>query len=86
MLLLANAPMLAALGGVVSALALDNLYLLFTAPLFTAGLLLCSQNLKKFKIKGQAKVFVILILIAFACSVRFYCVFNQPEFKSSYIK
>ena len=86
MLLLANAPMLAALGGVVSALALDNLYLLFTAPLFTAGLLLCSQNLKKFKIKGQAKVFVILILIALCCSVRFYCVFNQPEFKSSYIK
>ena len=86
MLLLANAPMLAALGGVIAALALDNLYLLFTAPLFTAGLLLCSQNLKKFKIKGQAKVFVILILIALACSVRFYCVFNQPEFKSSYIK
>ena len=86
MLLLANAPMLAALGGVIAALALDNLYLLFTAPLFTAGLLLCSQNFKKFKIKGQAKVFVILILIALACSVRFYCVFNQPEFKSSYIK
>lgn len=88
MLLLANAPMLAALGGVIAALALENynLYLIFTAPVFTAAILICSfNNNNKFKIKGQAKIFLILILIALACALRFYYKFNFNKFKSSYI-
>ena len=89
MLLLANAPMLAVLGGVIAALALENynLYLIFTAPVFTAAILICSLNFNnlKFKIKGQAKIFLILILIALACSLRFYYKFNFNKFKSSYI-
>nr|MBQ6739507.1 hypothetical protein [Synergistaceae bacterium] len=73
--MLANAPMLAVLGGVIAALALENynLYLIFTAPVFTAAILICSfNNNNKFKIKGQAKIFLILILISLACSLRFY--------------
>ncbi|MBQ3626498.1 MAG: ComEC/Rec2 family competence protein, partial [Synergistaceae bacterium] len=86
--MLANAPMLAVLGGVIAALALENynLYLIFTAPVFTAAILICSfNNNNKFKIKGQAKIFLILILISLACSLRFYYKFNFNKFKSSYI-
>lgn len=89
MLLLIHAPMLAILGGLIAAFALCdavNLYFIFTAPVFAAGLLFCSEifneNLKKIK---QTEIFLIIILIALACSTRIFYVFSRPEISPKYI-